>query len=343
MNSASLARNVARAPRVRYAPCMSQLAGQIEAYLDHLTHERRASSRTVEHYGRDLRGFSAFVATKRKEPDAASVDVLLLRGFLGEQGRRGCSTTTIARRISALKGFYRFLHKRGEVSVDPAARLSAPKVRAVLPRIVDAGSLEATIETTAASATRKGRHARAVAQALMARDRAILELLYGGGVRLAELAALALVDVDLESCTARVLGKGNKERVVPFGPPCRDAILAWLAVRPIVALSKDPDDLAALFVGRLGERLGRRRVEDIVRRRGAAALGRTDLHPHALRHACATHMLEGGADLRAIQEMLGHASLATTERYTHVSADHLLRQYDLAHPLASRVTTSSAR
>lgn len=313
---------------------MATLDRQIDDFLDHLAHERRASPKTVEHYGRDLRGFSAFVAAKVKDADAARLDVLVLRGFLGAQAKR-CATTTIARRISALKGFYRFLHKRGEVAQDPAARLASPKVRRTLPRVLDAEGAGAVVEASVPRPQRKTAAARGRDEALALRDRAMLELLYGAGIRLSELAGLSLADVDLAARTARVLGKGRKERIVPFGPPCAEALAAWLAVRPRLA---DPTRAAgeALFVGARGTRLGPRRVEAIVHAHGAVALGRSDVHPHALRHSCATHMLEGGADLRAIQEMLGHASLATTERYTHVSVDHILRQYDAAHPLAAR-------
>ncbi len=314
---------------------MVPLERQIGEFLEHLTHERHASPKTVEHYGRDLRGLLAFVTEKRPEPDAAGLDILVLRAFLGQQAKR-CVTTTIARRISALKGFYRFLHQRGEVQVNPAARLASPKPRRTLPRILDAESAGSVVETTVARRPKKTPQGRAVDEAIDLRDRAILELLYGAGIRLAELAALSLHDVDLSARTARVLGKGNKERIVPFGPPCAEALVAWLAVRDRLRTTRGPGEAQALFLGLRGTRLGPRRVESIVQSRGVAALGRGDLHPHALRHSCATHMLEGGADLRAIQEMLGHASLATTERYTHVSVDHILRQYDAAHPLATR-------
>jgi integrase/recombinase XerC len=156
-------------------------------------------------------------------------------------------------------------------------------------------------------------------------------------LRVSEAVALDVVHLDLDEASARVTGKGSKERVVPLGPPCVRAVRAWLEVRDAMAKSDRPLATPALFVGRGGTRLGSRRIESLVRAYGATA-GRSDLHPHALRHTCATHLLEGGADLRAIQELLGHASLATTQRYTHVSIDHVMKQYDAAHPLASRKT-----
>jgi integrase/recombinase XerC len=167
------------------------------------------------------------------------------------------------------------------------------------------------------------------------RDRALLELLYGSGLRVSEVCGLNVDAVDLPSATARVLGKGSKERMVPLGSKCVAALAEWLRMR---ALMVDPkrgtQDPRALFLGIRGKRLHVRSLQTLVQQYGATAAGRADLHPHALRHTCATHMLEGGADLRAIQELLGHASLSTTQRYAHVSMDHLMRVYDAAHPMA---------
>ena len=165
-------------------------------------------------------------------------------------------------------------------------------------------------------------------------DRAVLETLYGSGLRVSELCALDLASIDLGSREVRVFGKGRKERVVPLGGACVEALQRWLEVRSQIAGPAGHLHPTALFLGERGKRLGIRRVHKLVRKSGALGAGRADLHPHALRHTCATHMLEGGADLRAIQEMLGHASLATTQRYAHVSMEHLLRVYDAAHPMA---------
>src|SRR3984893_15988325 len=168
-----------------------------------------------------------------------------------------------------------------------------------------------------------------------ARDRAILELLYGSGLRVSELCGLDIDAVDLAAASARVRGKGEKARVVPVGSKCVAAIARWLAERPRMVHPKTgTQDPKALFVAIRGARMAPRSVRSIVHVCGASGAGRADLHPHALRHTCATHRLDGGADLRAIQEMLGHASLSTTQRYTHVSMEHLMRVYDSAHPLA---------
>ncbi|MBI2393482.1 MAG: tyrosine recombinase XerC [Deltaproteobacteria bacterium] len=315
----------------------SPLRTQIDAYLEYLAHERRASPKTVEHYGRDLAGLIAWLegARKRTAPlDAATLQILDLRGWLGDQARR-CSSATIARRISALKGLYRFLRRRGEVERDPAAALASPKKRRPLPKVLAQEVAGALVESPA-PAPKPTPRLRDMSEATAARDRAILELFYGSGLRLAELVALDVSHLSLDEATARVTGKGSKERVVPLGPPCVAALRVWLDQRETLRSSRRPADADALFVARTGARLGRRRIEDVVREQGNVAAARNDVHPHALRHSCATHMLEGGADLRAIQELLGHASLATTQRYTHVSIEHVMRQYDAAHPLANR-------
>ena len=168
------------------------------------------------------------------------------------------------------------------------------------------------------------------------RDKALLEVLYGLGLRVGELVALDFGNLDLEGRTVRVIGKGNKERIVPLGRPSIDAVRAYLAVRASLSDRRGTSHPTALFLTSRGGRMGARQVQLMVHRQGALGAGRSDLHPHALRHSCATHMLEGGADLRAIQEMLGHASMATTQRYTHVSLDQLMKVYDSAHPLAKR-------
>jgi integrase/recombinase XerC len=184
----------------------------------------------------------------------------------------------------------------------------------------------------------------AVTQAERVRDAALLEVLYGSGLRVSELVGLDLDHVALERDELRVLGKGKKERLVPLGTKAREAILAYLGSRPELRNERTgAQDPRALFLGRRGTRLGVRRVQTLVQRYGALGAGRSDLHPHALRHSCATHLLEGGADLRAIQELLGHSSLATTQRYTHVSLDQLMRVYDRAHPLAHRANARRER
>jgi integrase/recombinase XerC len=192
---------------------------------------------------------------------------------------------------------------------------------------------DATAVVEAPSPRRDGE----LGKALSLRDRAMLEVLYGGGVRVSELAGLALGHVDLGSGLARVLGKGNKERIVPLGAPCVEALTAYLQARIRLRNPKTGVQHAdALFLGQLGTKLSVRQVQYLLHDYGIAAVGRADLHPHELRHTCATHLLDAGADLRGIQELLGHASLATTQRYTHVSIDRLMEAYDRAHPLSRK-------
>jgi integrase/recombinase XerC len=300
-----------------------QLDDALEKFIVHLATERRASPNTVSAYRRDLLALAAFVKDKRGEAAAvADVDVYVLRGWLGTLSRV-VTASSVARKIAAVRTWMRFLRKRGFIDKSPADELSSPKVRRPLPTFlsVDAAAqvMEAPDTTTAVGK----------------RDRAVLELLYGSGLRVSELAALAIGDLDLPGASARVLGKGSKERHVPLGRKSIEAIHAWLAVRAELAHPKTGAlDPSALFVSARGARLGVRAVQVLVQRFGALGAGRADLHPHALRHTAATHLLDGGADLRAIQEFLGHASLSTTQRYTHVSMEHLMKVYDAAHPLA---------
>jgi integrase/recombinase XerC len=322
--------------RVTDAPLSLRAAS--ERFLDHLRHERRAAKRTVEHYGRDLELLAAFVdARLGGEVCIVDVTVAVLRGWLGEQARV-CVSASISRRISAVRGLFRFLRDRGWVAFDPAAELSSPKVRRPLPGVANVDVMRAVVEAPAPDAPAVARttpEARDVVKACALRDRAMLELMYGSGVRVSELGALDLGSIDLDEATVRVFGKGSKERVVPIGPPCVGALREYLVARPKLRSSRRPPEGSALFLGRGGTRLGARRVEALVTAYGSAN-GHGELHPHALRHSCATHMLEGGADLRAIQELLGHASLATTQRYTQVSLDHVMKQYDAAHPLVAK-------
>jgi integrase/recombinase XerC len=266
----------------------------IDAFLEHLRSEKRASRHTVDNYGRDLRALHSFLEDKRgKKPKLGDVDVYALRGWLGAFAR------THARRS-------------GRVEKDPTELLASPKVRRPLPTLVSQSAAAEIVETP-----------------MHLRDRVALELMYGSGLRVSELCGLDLGDVDLRERRVRVIGKGNKERIVPLGDKAAEAITAYLAER-------GRSEERALLLSSRGKRLGVRAVQKMTKASGALGAGRSDMHPHALRHACATHMLDGGADLRSIQEILGHSSLSTTQRYTHVSIDHLLKVYDAAHPLARR-------
>jgi integrase/recombinase XerC len=320
-------------------PAAGALAPAIARFIENLAEERRASPHTVSAYRRDLDQLAAFVAERRPGDRVGprELDVLLLRGFLGQLART-VSPASVARKISAVRAFLRFLQRRGEIEKNAAMELSLPKVRRPLPTFLNVDAA-AEVVTTPEGSSAEG-----------LRDRAVMETLYAAGLRVSELCGLDLDDVETGHAgghprsagssdlgSVRVLGKGSKERVVPLGSAAVAAVRAYLERRDELS---DPRtgarDPRALFLSRRGVRLGVRRVQHLVHRYGALGAGRADLHPHALRHTCATHLLDGGADLRAIQKMLGHASLSTTQRYTHVSVDHLMRVYDAAHPLARR-------
>ncbi len=306
-----------------------ELAAAIQLYVIHLRDERRASPHTVDAYTRDLEQLRTHLEGQLGRSAALrDIDKVRLRAWLGAVAA-GRSPGSVARKLSSVRTFYAFLLRRGAVDTSPAALLSRPKLRRKMPLVVgvDAAKqiMEASLERGDAEEREK------------LRDAALLELLYGAGLRVSELTGLCLGDVDLVEASVRVLGKGRKERIVPLGSKAGAAVSAYLAVRVEFRNPRTHEqDPRALFLGRLGRRLGVRQVQNIVHRYGALGAGRPDLHPHALRHTCATHMLEGGADLRAIQEMLGHASLSTTQIYTHLSLDRILEVYDRAHPLAKR-------
>lgn len=305
-----------------------QLGELKERFVTHLEAEKRASPNTVEAYGRDLDALLAFVAEKEKK----NLDVYVLRAWLGQLART-CKPSSVARKIASARAFCRWMMQKGFARTNPAAELASPKVRRELPTFLGAEDAAALMEAPDLDTVWSIR----AKEAVKLRDRALLELLYGGGLRVSEATGLDLAHVSLGERVVRVMGKGRKERLVPIGKKAESAIRAWLAVRAELAHPKTRAiDPHALFVSTRGKRLGPRAAQLLVRRYGIVASGRTDLHPHALRHTCATHMLDGGADLRAIQEMLGHSSLSTTQRYTHVSVAHLLAVYDKAHPLAKK-------
>ena len=302
------------------------LARQIAGFVRHLEGERRSPPRTVETYRRTLDALRAYAIEQRLPLDASRLSIHALRGWLASLFEENASAT-LAKKIATVRSFYRFLVRRGHLTENPAAGLKSPKVRRTLPRFLTVDDAFRVVEAPAEDGARP--------EPMRLRDTAILELLYAAGLRVSELAGLRLGDLDRRAHTARVLGKGGKERVVPYGGPAADALEGYLAVRPLLRNTKTgaqhPD---GLFLGRLGTQLSSRQMQNIVQRYGALGTGRGDLHPHALRHTCATHLLDAGADLRSIQELLGHASLSTTQRYTHVTVDRLMEVYDQAHPLA---------
>jgi integrase/recombinase XerC len=295
----------------------------VAGFVRYLSGERRASPRTVTEYARDVSSFAAFAAERAQQAlDVRQVDVYLLRGWLALLARTNAASS-VARKVAAVRTWMRWLRRRGAIATCPADELATPKVRRGLPTHLSVDAAKGVVESPSLE-TPGG-----------VRDRAILELLYGSGLRASELCGLDLDALDLRGASARVMGKGSKERIVPLGRECLAALRRWLEVRgSFVHPRRKTQDPRAVFLTTRGARLYPRSLGKLVHAHGAAGAGRADLHPHALRHTCATHMLDGGADLRAIQEMLGHASLSTTQRYAHVSAEHLMRVYDAAHPLA---------
>jgi integrase/recombinase XerC len=303
---------------------VAALDEQIESYLRYLAQERRAADSTVETYSRDLRALAKYIGQHQPQScDAARLSVRDLRAFLSATSRDQ-EPATIARKVASLRAFYRFLRRRAGLETNPARALSAPKLGRKLPMFLSVEKAGETVEMP----TDHGTDASAL------RDRAMLEVLYGSGLRVSELVGLNLASIDLGEGIARVLGKGGKERLVPLGTAAREALHDYLAVRgELRGRDQDPE---ALFLSTRGRRYSVRHVQLVTKRYGALATGNSALHPHALRHSCATHLLEAGADLRSIQELLGHASLSTTQRYTHVSTDQLQAVYARAHPLNKR-------
>ncbi len=293
----------------------------LESFDQYLATQRGASVKTRSAYRRDLDGLATFAQGKaaRKASGPRHVDTSLVRAYLVALHARNLSTATVARKISAFSSFYRYLVRQGHVTKSPMATIRPPKVRKKLPRVLTAAEAERLMAAPAEGGP------------VATRDRAVLELLYGAGLRVSELVGIDLVHLDLAERQVRVLGKGNKERICPFGEAAEVALRAWLAER--LAMRRPGRDDGALFFGRPGRRLSVRAVQNMLHARGTVA-GRPDAHPHALRHSCATHLLVAGADLRGIQELLGHASLSTTQRYTQVTVDKLMQVYDQAHPLA---------
>jgi integrase/recombinase XerC len=300
-----------------------QLAESVDAFAAHLAAERGFSEHTVRSYRSDLSQLAAFAAERGGE-DSGDLDLELLRDWLWRSSQDGLAKSTLARRAAAARSFTSWLARTGAVPSDAATRLRAPKSDHHLPRVLTRDQMSAIL-------TRVDERA-STGDPVAARDLAIIELLYASAIRVSELTGLGIGDVDLGRLTVRVLGKGSKERVVPFGIPARVAVEGYLAVRH--ALADDSGAAAPLFVGTRGKRLTSRAVYALVSGLLATVPGSGPSGPHTLRHTAATHLLDGGADLRAVQEMLGHASLGTTQLYTHVSAERLKESYRTAHPRA---------
>ena len=298
-----------------------RVSAAAEQYATQLTHVRRLSPATVRAYTGDLRDLAAATG----DPALADIDLEALRDWLWRATERGDAKSTIARRTATARGFFAWAMDEQLLAVDPSLRLVAPKRGRTLPRVATTAALDTVLDTATADA--------ADGDPLALRDAAMLELLYASALRVAELCGADIDDLDRSRRTIRVVGKGSKERIVPYGDPAARALDAYISrARPVLAARGAGS--AALFRGARGARIGTRAVYDVVARALAPELGVETVGPHALRHAAATHLLDGGADLRTVQEMLGHASLGTTQIYTHVSAEKLTAAYRLAHPRA---------
>jgi integrase/recombinase XerC len=298
------------------------------AWRSHLEHVRRMSPHTVRAYEADLALLRAFLADKAPTAltDLRRLDLYALRAFLAARYRTDATTSTL-RRLSAIKGFLAHCKKAGLIGFSPAALLEAPRRPKQLPRAVSVDEAFALCEGGEQDGAR-------AATPVALRDRAVVELLYGAGLRISELCGLDLGDLDIDARSVRVLGKGSKQRVVPFHGVCAAALAVWLADgRPALSM---PASGQALFLGARGKRVLDAELRRRLALRGLEVGARTRVHPHKLRHSFATHLLEGGADLRGIQELLGHQSLSTTQRYTHIDVAQLSRVYDAAHPRARR-------
>ncbi|MFF1877363.1 tyrosine recombinase XerC [Leifsonia sp. NPDC058230] len=300
-----------------------ELERAIEDYTVHLAVERGYSAQTVRAYRSDLQALAGF-ARGRDKHTTSDITLDLLRDWLWTAAQEGRSKATLARRSASARGFTAWLTRTGNEAVDPALRLRSPKPDKTLPRVVNRSQMAGMLDALAAQA--------ADGEPGAVRDQAVIELLYASGIRVSELTGLDVDDVDLERLTVRVLGKGSKERVVPFGVPARNALVGYIGTaRRALAV---PGSGPALFLGARGGRLGTRAVYDLVAGLLVEIPGGGPAGPHALRHTAATHLLDGGADLRAVQELLGHASLGTTQIYTHVSTERLKESYRIAHPRA---------
>lgn len=296
----------------------------LDEFDEYLELQRGRSEHTRRAYLGDLRSLFAFLAERAPDTSLDRLTLPVLRSWLSAQSAGGAARTTLARRTSAVKTFTSWASRRGLIDGDPAARLQVPRARRSLPAVLRQDqALDAM--NAATSGAQQG-------DPLALRDRLIVETLYATGIRVSELCGLDVDDVDTGLRVLRVLGKGDKQRTVPFGEPVLRALGSWLAAgRPALATSASG---AALLLGAKGGRIDPRQARTVVHQTVAAVDGAPDIGPHGLRHSAATHLLEGGADLRVVQELLGHSSLATTQLYTHVTVARLRAVHDQAHPRA---------
>ena len=292
-------------------------AQRIEQFLHHLNVERRLSPHTLSNYRRDLEQARDF-ATGQAITSWRELTTHHLRAMVAAQHRAGIGGRSLQRLLSAMRSFYQYLLREGVVGANPAIGLRAPKAPRRLPKTLDVDQTARLLDWDSNDP-------------LAIRDRAIMELLYSSGLRLSELLNLELGDLDLKDGTVRVTGKGRKTRVVPVGRHARSALQQWLGIRATFTTQS-----SVLFLSRRGERLAPRTVQQRLQQWGSKRGLPMRLHPHMLRHSCASHVLESSSDLRAVQELLGHADIATTQIYTHLDFQHLAKVYDNAHPRARK-------
>lgn len=302
---------------------------QVQDYLEHLAKERDVSPNTVRAYDRDLREFVAYLAAYHGEREWSweGVDRLTMRGFMGHLSRRGLAKRSIARVLSAVRSFYRWMHRNELVESNPARAVGAPRLEKHLPGYLDRAQIDLLFQMAEARAL-EGRFEDV-------RNLAILELFYSTGMRLSELQGLSRTDVDLVTQQAKVRGKGRKERIIPVGTHAALAMRNYEAKRDdLIRAVGVSADRRAFFLGRTGKRLGIRAIQNAVTGFLAQIDEEAGLSVHSLRHTFATHLLDAGADLRAVQELLGHASIGTTQVYTHTSVERLKQVYQKSHPRA---------
>ncbi|HAI59879.1 MAG TPA: tyrosine recombinase XerC [Xanthomonadaceae bacterium] len=318
---------------VARAPSPHAAAGPLDAdlggFIDHLAVERQASAHTLDAYRRDLAALRHW-AGAQGAVRWGDIDSVALRSFIADEHARGLSPPSVQRRLSACRALFRWLLKHGRIGIDPSAGLRGPKAARKLPQVLDADEMGQLVEVPDSGA-------------LGLRDRAMMELLYSSGLRVSELCALRWGDLDLAGGEVRVLGKGRKTRIVPVGRHAREALAAWAsasasAAAPLGDGARGPASLAArpVFPGRDGVPITPRAVQKRVRELAIRQGVWKRVHPHLLRHSFASHVLESSGDLRGVQELLGHASIATTQIYTHLDFQHLAKVYDSAHPRAKR-------
>ena len=314
---------------------------QIPKFLLYLRSVRNASPHTLKSYAIDLEQFRSYLTPQDAPPIAlGKIDHRLIREYLGHLHDQHLEKSSMARKLAALRSFFKFCSREGVIRDNPARLVATPKLPKRIPAVLSAEEMNAFLNqmaTIEAPRARRGKRSlkNDASGLLLKRDRAVLELLYASGLRVSELVGLNLEDVDRKEQMLRVLGKGNKERIIPYGSKAEEALALYWPLRAELLRGKSrAADARAVFLNQHGRRLGVRSVDRILKKYLKLVNVNWNLHPHSLRHAFATHLLADGADLRAIQELLGHSSLSTTQRYTHATIRQLMEVYDKAHPRA---------